>query len=66
MNDMPARRHKPAYPLSFADGHAEAFKFLCQDTLSWQSPQPHPSAISSDGTPNRDIINLRNAAYISP
>jgi prepilin-type N-terminal cleavage/methylation domain-containing protein len=65
MNDIPARRHKTAYPLSFADGHAEAFRFLCQDTLFWQPPQPNPPEISSDGTPNRDIINLRNAAYIS-
>ena len=59
MNDMPTRRHKPVYPLSFADGHCETFKFLCQDTLSWQPPQPHPSAICSDGTTNRDLINLR-------
>jgi prepilin-type N-terminal cleavage/methylation domain-containing protein len=65
MNDMPTRRHKPAYPLSFADGHAEAFKFLCRDTLSWQPPQPHPLAISSDGRPNQDLVKLRNAAYLS-
>jgi prepilin-type N-terminal cleavage/methylation domain-containing protein len=65
MNDIPARHHRTAYPLSFADGHAEAFKFLCGDTLSWQPPQPKPAATSSDGTPNQDLINLRNAAYIS-
>jgi len=65
MNDIPARRHKTAYPLSFADGHSEAFKFLCGDTLSWEPPQPNPAEISSDGTPNQDLINLRNAAYIS-
>jgi prepilin-type N-terminal cleavage/methylation domain-containing protein len=65
MNDIPARRHKTAYPLSFADGHAEAFKFLCHDTMSWQPPQPNPQEISSDGTINQDIINLRNAAWIS-
>ena len=64
MNDIPARRHKTAYPLSFADGHTEAFKFLCQDTLSWEPPQPSPPEISSDGTINQDIINLRNAAWI--
>ena len=65
MNDIPARRHKPAYLLSFADGHAEAFKFLCPDTLSWQPGEQNPQDISCDGTPNRDLINLRNAAYIS-
>ena len=27
LNDYPTRSHKTAYPLSFADGHAEAFKF---------------------------------------
>jgi len=26
--DMPARRHVTGYPLSFADGHAESFRFL--------------------------------------
>ena len=66
MNDIPARRHKTAYPLSFADGHTEAFKFLCQDTLSWHPGEENPHDTSSDGTPNRDLVNLRNAAYISP
>lgn len=65
MNDIPSRIHKTAYPLSFADGHVEAFKFLCGDTLSWECAQPGPAEISSDGTINQDIINLRNAAYIS-
>jgi prepilin-type processing-associated H-X9-DG protein len=55
MNDLPTRVHKTGYPLSFADGHAEAFKFFSKET----------SEISSDGTVNRDVINLRNAAYIS-
>ena len=27
LEDLPARRHKTAYPISFADGHAEAFRF---------------------------------------
>jgi hypothetical protein len=66
MNDIPARRHRTAYPLSFADGHTEAFKFLCKETMSWQPPQPNPTEICGDGTVNRDILNLRNAAYISP
>jgi len=66
MNDIPARRHKPAYLLSFADGHAEAFKFLCHDTLAWQPGEDNPQEISSGGTPNRDLINLRNAAFITP
>ena len=65
MHDIPSRRHKPSYPLSFADGHVEAFKFLCPDTLSWTPADPYPAEISSDGTPNQDLVNLRNAAYIS-
>ena len=65
MNDVPARRHKAAYPLSFADGHTEAFKFLCQDTLAWQPGEENPQDVSSDGRPNQDLINLRNAAYVS-
>lgn len=49
MNDYPTRAHKTSYPLSFADGHGEAFKWL-----------------SSDSNPDdRDVMNLRNAAYIS-
>lgn len=48
MNDLPTRIHKSTYPLSFADGHTEAFKFLC--------PNTDPD--------NQDAINLRNAAYI--
>ena len=63
MNDIPSRLHKTAYPLSFADGHSEAFKFLCSETLNWQPSDPNPPEISSDGTTNQDIINLRNAAY---
>ncbi len=49
MYDLPTRSHKTAYPLSFADGHVETFKFL----------------YANDGTANEDAINLRNAAYIS-
>jgi len=64
MNDIPTRIHKTAYPLSFADGHAEAFKILCGDTLAWKLGQPSPPEIASDGSVNQDIINLRNAAYI--
>jgi prepilin-type processing-associated H-X9-DG protein len=26
--DSPARRHRSGYPLSFADGHAEIFRFI--------------------------------------
>jgi len=65
MNDIPSRSHKTAYPLSFADGHSEVFKLLCQDTMSWDPSKPGPPEISSDGTPSQDLINLRNAAYIS-
>ena len=66
MSDIPARHHKTAYPLSFADGHAEAFRLLCADTLAWQLGYPYPQDISSDGTPNQDMVNLRNATYIAP
>lgn len=63
MNDIPSRSHKTAYPLSFADGHVEAFRFLCPDTLAWNSSKPNPAEISGEGTVNQDIINLRNAAW---
>jgi len=49
MSDFPTRAHKTAYPLSFADGHAEAFKLFSLD----------------DSSDDQDVINLRNAAYIS-
>jgi hypothetical protein len=65
MNDLPARIHKTAYPLSFADGHAETFKLLCRDTIDWNPSLPYPPEISSDGTPNQDLVHLRNGAYIS-
>jgi hypothetical protein len=63
MNDVPSRSHRTADPLSFADGHAEAFKLLCPDTMSWDPSKPGRTEISSDGTPNLDLLNLRNAAY---
>ncbi len=64
INDMPTRWHKTVYPLSFADGHVDSFKFLCADTLDWQAPQPMPQAAASDGSTNRDLVNLQNAAYV--
>jgi len=64
MNDIPSRIHKTAYPLNFADGHVEAFVFLCPDTLSWNPSKPGPPEISSDGTVNQDLIKLRNAAWV--
>ena len=64
MNDIPTRSHRTAYPLSFADGHAEAFKIWCPDTLAWTPSLPSPPEISSDGTVNQDIINLRTAAWL--
>jgi prepilin-type N-terminal cleavage/methylation domain-containing protein len=48
MNNFPTRIHKTAYPLSFADGHAESFKWFSSD----------------DNPDNQDVINLRNAAFI--
>jgi hypothetical protein len=48
MNDFPTRSHKTVCPLSFADGHAESFKWLYPD-------------INPD---DQDVINLRNVAYI--
>ncbi len=47
LNDYPTHIHKTAYPLSFADGHAEAFK--------WYSYNISPDL--------RDVLNLQNAAY---
>ena len=49
LNDIPTRIHKNSYPLSFADGHAEAFKW-------------YGDAITAD---SQNVINVRNAAYIS-
>ena len=49
MNDLPTRAHKSMYPLSFADGHCEGFKWL-SDNIQPDDP---------------DVVNLRNAAYIS-
>jgi prepilin-type N-terminal cleavage/methylation domain-containing protein len=49
MNDFPTRIHKTGYPLSFADGHSEIFKWLSDDS----DPD------------NQDVINLRDAAYMS-
>jgi prepilin-type N-terminal cleavage/methylation domain-containing protein len=48
MSDVPTRIHKTTYPLSFADGHVESFKWLYAD-------------INPD---DQDVINLQNAAYI--
>jgi prepilin-type N-terminal cleavage/methylation domain-containing protein len=48
MNNTPTRGHRTAYPLSFADGHAESFKWLRADVIP----------------DDPDVINLRNAAYI--
>jgi hypothetical protein len=48
MHDLPTRIHKTAYPLSFADGHAESFKWL-RANINPDDP---------------DVINLRNAAYV--
>ena len=49
LNDDPTPAHKTAYPLSFADGHAEAFKLFSTD----------------DTADDQDAKSLRNAAYIS-
>jgi prepilin-type N-terminal cleavage/methylation domain-containing protein len=65
MNDIPSRLHKATYPLSFADGHVEAFKFLCKDTLAWTPAGPYPQETSTDGSINQDLVNLRDAAYIA-
>ncbi len=65
MKDIPSRTHKKSYPLSFADGHTEFFKLVCPDTLAWAPGMSRPQEISSDGTVNQDLIDLRNVAYIS-
>ena len=64
MEDVPSRAHKKSYPLCFADGHTEFIKILCPDTLAWTPDRPRPQEISSDGSVNQDIINLRNLAYL--
>ena len=56
MHDLPSRLHKTAYPLSFADGHVEAFRFMSQDTQG--------GVLASGVTPNQDVIQLKNAAYL--
>jgi prepilin-type N-terminal cleavage/methylation domain-containing protein len=48
LNDSPTRLHKTAYPLSFADGHAEAFKWF-------------GSGIEPD---DQDVLALQQAAYV--
>jgi prepilin-type N-terminal cleavage/methylation domain-containing protein/prepilin-type processing-associated H-X9-DG protein len=63
MSSVPSRRHSKAYPVSFADGHVEAYKILCRDTLDWNPRKCLPPEVASDGSPNRDLANLRNAAY---
>ena len=63
INDMPARRHKPVYTLSFADGHTEAFRFQCPDTIGWQPPAEHPSEKTCNGGVNGDVLTLRTTAY---
>ena len=65
MNDVPSRAHKTTYPLSFVDGHVDAFKFLCGDTKTWTATDAYPQETASDGSINQDLINLRNAAYVS-
>jgi prepilin-type N-terminal cleavage/methylation domain-containing protein len=65
LSDLPTRNHKTAYPLSFADGHAEAFKFVCPETLTWDPSQGELPEITDNGTVNQDVINIRNAAYVS-
>lgn len=64
MHDIPSLRHKKACPMSFADGHAEPFKFLCRDTMNWRLGGERIDEISSDGSTNMDVVNLRNVAYI--
>ena len=49
LNDLPTTAHKSAYPLSFADGHCEMFKWLGAPGF----------------TDHVDADQLRNVAYIS-
>ena len=62
MNDMPTRRHKPAYPLSFADGHVERWRWIVPKVFtSWLQPvlpaeMPdacvfHAGTLAGDGAP---------------
>lgn len=38
-----SRAHKTSYPLSFADGHAEAFKFMAETFPDGTINQDYPS-----------------------
>jgi prepilin-type N-terminal cleavage/methylation domain-containing protein len=48
MSNFPTRMHKTAYPLSFADGHADSIKWLRADVIP----------------DDQDVINLREAAWM--
>ncbi len=42
LNHMPANRHKDRFPVSFADGHIEAWK-MAAPVLNWKAPQSIPT-----------------------
>jgi len=64
---IPSRNHGDnftrRYILSFADGHVEASKFLCNDTVEWNPSKARLPEIASDGTTNQDLVKLRSEAY---
>jgi prepilin-type N-terminal cleavage/methylation domain-containing protein len=63
--DVPARRHKTAYTLSFADGHTDSFKFMEGETMNCDTSQSRPGETTSSGAPNRDLVKLREAATVA-
>ena len=67
LTHIPSRNHERGggkYDiLSFADGHVEASKFLCGDTLAWNPTKPNLPEIASGGMTNQDVVKLRTAAY---
>lgn len=67
LTQIPSRNHgdnaSRRYMLAFGDGHVEASRFLCKDTLGWNPSKLNLPEIASDGTTNQDVVKLRTAAY---
>ena len=67
LDHIPSRNHErngeKYYLLSFADGHVEASKFMCADTLAWNPSKPRLPEIITGGATNQDLVNIRNEAY---
>lgn len=62
--DVPARRHKFTYPLTFADGHAELIKLSDPDTRSWRATMGSMPERDSAGVLNPDLLKLREISTV--